>query len=56
MRHSATSLLACSHAAAARFCADAAMLVHVSVTLEFLPAYPADCRASVKHSLDDLFI
>jgi hypothetical protein len=32
------------------------MLVHVSVTLAFLSAYPADCRASVKHALEYLFI
>jgi hypothetical protein len=56
MRHNAGSLLAGLHAAAARFCTDAAMLMHVGVPLAFLAACPAGRRTSVKHALNHLFV
>jgi len=56
MPHTSTGLLARLHAAAARFCANAAMLVHVSVALAFITADSADCRTSIKHALGHLFI
>jgi hypothetical protein len=56
MRHAASCLLACGHAALARLCADPTVLMHLGVLLTFLGTEATGGGAGVQHSSDHFFV